>query len=176
MHGFFLTLSRAMAWLGGLVLLALILLTCVSVTGRALSGLSPGIGPVRGDFELIEAGIAFCIFAFLPLCQITGGHATVEIFTTRWSGAANRWRQMLTDVTFAAVLIVIAIQLAAGMESKLRSGQTTFLLEFPLWWAYGASLAGACVAAMVATYIAMLRLAELALRRPLLPATTDPEA
>jgi hypothetical protein len=38
-------------------------------------------GPVKGDFEVVEAGIAFSIFAFLPICQLHGGHATVDIFT-----------------------------------------------------------------------------------------------
>ena len=33
------------------------------------------------DYELVEAGVAFAIFAFIPLCQIYGSHATVDIFT-----------------------------------------------------------------------------------------------
>jgi len=57
-----------MAILGGLVLSALILVICVSIVGRTI-----GIGPINGDYELVEAGIAFSIFAFLPLTQITAG-------------------------------------------------------------------------------------------------------
>ena len=45
-----------MAILGGLVLSALILLICVSIVGRTI-----GIGPINGDYELVEAGIAFSI-------------------------------------------------------------------------------------------------------------------
>ena len=45
------TVARAMAWLGGLVLMALTLLSVLSIAGRALSGL--GLGPVPGDYELV---------------------------------------------------------------------------------------------------------------------------
>ena len=100
MHRWVLTLARWMAVLGGLVLLALVLITCVSVAGRILNGwlhsdflqglipgpadwlIGIGVGPLLGDFELVEAGIAFAIFAFLPICQLYAGHATVDIFTS----------------------------------------------------------------------------------------------
>jgi TRAP-type C4-dicarboxylate transport system permease small subunit len=186
MHRFFLTLSRLFAYLGGLMLVALIFMTCASVLGRwandmlhgmvgagvmpgvAQWGLDAGIGAIRGDFELMEAGIAFAIFAFLPWCQITGGHAAVDLFTSR-PPRADRILRAITEGLFAAVLVVIAVQLGAGMVSKLQSGQTTFLLQVPLWWAYALSLSGAAAAAGVGLYMAAARLAEAWLGRPLLP-------
>jgi len=193
MYLFFLKLSRAMAYLGGTMLSALVLLTCISVIGRSINSLmhadfmkenapgfatwmlGTGVGPINGDFELIEAGIAFSIFAFLPLCQITGGHATVDVFTARLSPAVNRGLQTVIDLVFAVVLVVIAVQLYAGTESKFTSGQVTFLLEFPLWWAYALSLGGAVVAAIVSVYIAYARVAELATGRKMLPENTGAE-
>jgi len=178
MHRFVLTLSQRMAWAGGAMLCLLISVTALSVLGRGMNGalqsetvqqampqlaawlLSLGIGPVLGDYELVEAGIAFSIFAFLPLCQITGSHADVDLFTARWSPRANRWRQMITDIAFAVVLVLIAAQLAAGTASKMKTGQTTFLIQFPLWWAYALGLSGAAVAALVSLYVAALRVGE----------------
>ncbi len=55
--------------IGGVVLVLLTIMTCISIVGRA--GLTIGLRPVKGDFELIEAGVAFAIFAFLPWCQFT---------------------------------------------------------------------------------------------------------
>lgn len=187
MYAIMLRLSRLMAYLGGTMLVALVLLTCLSILGRSLNGmlhsdffqtslagfsdwaLAIGVGPVNGDFELIEAGIAFSIFAFLPLCQITGGHATVDIFTSQMSDRANRILRIITDVAFAAVLVLIAVQLLGGMQSKLRSGQTTLLIEFPVWWAYALSLVGAVMAALVAVYLATMRIAEGITGRTILP-------
>lgn len=178
MHSFMLKLAKAMAILGGLVLSLVILIICASVTGRALNtalhsdlaqAVSPelanwfigiGTGPITGDFELVEAGVAFAIFAFLPLCHITAGHATVEIFTDKLGAVINRWLRMVTEIVFAAVLILIAWRLYEGMMSKLGYGETTFLLQFPIWWAYAASLIGAIVAAIVGTYVAAVKTAE----------------
>lgn len=188
MHRLFLGLSRGCAWLGGLVLAGLILMICVSVLGReaadiaqamvaagwfaraAQSALDAGLGAVKGDFELVEAGIAFAVFAFLPLCQITGAHATVDIFTSRLPPRAGLALRAGIEVVFAAVLVLIAVQLGAGTLGKWQSGQTTFLLQFPAWWAYAASLAAAGVAALVGVYMAALRLAEAWAGRALVPA------
>jgi TRAP-type C4-dicarboxylate transport system permease small subunit len=148
-------LSRFMAVLGGLVLTALILLTCASVLGRAV-----GLGPVTGDFEIVEAGIAFAIFAFLPLTQVSAAHAAVDVFTAYLPPGANRVLRMLWEVLLAAALIVIAVQLGQGLQSKVRSGQTTLLLQFPVWWSYAASLVAAGIAAAVGCIVAGVRIAE----------------
>ncbi|MDX2482171.1 MAG: TRAP transporter small permease [Pseudodonghicola sp.] len=178
MHALFTALSRFMAILGGIVLSALILLTCVSILGRSLNGflhsdfvmgiipgfahwlIDIGVGPVNGDFELVEAGVAFAIFAFIPLCQITAGHASVDIVANILPRGVNRFLRMVTEVIFALVLILIAWKLADGMLSKKGYGETSFLLQFPIWWAYAASLFGAVVSAIVGTYMASVRVTE----------------
>jgi TRAP-type C4-dicarboxylate transport system permease small subunit len=101
--------------------------------------------------------MAFAIFAFLPLCQITAGHATVDIFTNWLTGRRFRLLQFAIEVLFAAVLITIAVQLKEGMDGRIRSGQTTFLLQFPVWWSYAASLVGAVAAAIVGVWTALAR-------------------
>ena len=170
-------IARAFAIIGGAVLLALILMTCASVAGRAINTilhsdpvqatmggladaiLATGVGPILGDFEVVESGIAFAIFAFIPLCQITGGHATVDVFTSAFPTRVNRLIQMVADILFALVLILIAWRLYEGMQDKLRYGETTFMLQIPVWWSYAASLAAA-VAAASGVYVAALRVVE----------------
>lgn len=182
----FLRLARLAAILGGIVLSLLIILTVVSVTGRGLntfahflidaglltglaqSALDAGVGPVMGDFELVEAGVAFCIFAFLPLAQISGAHATVDILTSQFSVAFNRVLSMLWEVLFAVVLIVIAWKLYEGMAGKMRYNETTMLLQFPVWWSYALSLAGAVAAAIVSVYVAAARVTEVLTGRTIL--------
>lgn len=175
-------LARVMAIIGGLVLVFLIVMTCVSVLGRGLNtvfhgwvgqilpGMSKwflnlGVGPILGDFELVEAGVAFAIFASLPLCQIAGSHATVDIFTKNLPRDVSRFLLMVTEILFACVLILIAWRLYEGMLSKKSYGETTFLLQFPIWWAYAASLFGAIIAAISAVYMAGVRTAEFLSRR-----------
>jgi len=170
--------ARLMAICGGLVLTVLIVLICISVIGRSLNGLlhgwigavmpgisawalDLGVGPINGDFELVEAGVAFAIFAFLPLCQISAGHASVDIFTAKLPTRINRVLLLAIEVIFAVVLIAIAYQLYNGMLSKQRYGDTTFLLQFPIWWAYAASLSGSILTAVISLYVAGIRALEL---------------
>lgn len=191
MHAFFTRLARAFALLGGLALSVLIVMTCLSILGRSLNSLlhsdvlqgwmpavangllATGIGPIDGDFELIEAGMAFAIFAFLPLCQLNGAHASVDIFTSRLPSRLDACLRMVIEMIFAAVIVLIAVKLFAGMESKRSSGQTTFLLQLPLWWGYAISVPGAFAAAIVSIYIAISRLIEVTTGRVLLPAERE---
>ena len=169
--------ARLIAICGGLVLTVLIVLICISVIGRSLNGLlhgwigalvpgvsawalDLGVGPINGDFELVEAGVAFAIFAFLPLCQISAGHASVDIFTAKLPTRINRVLLLAIEVIFAVVLIAIAYQLYNGMLSKQRYGDTTFLLQFPIWWAYAASLSGSILTAVISLYVAGIRALE----------------
>jgi TRAP-type C4-dicarboxylate transport system permease small subunit len=130
--------------------------------GLAQALIDAGIGAIRGDFELVEAGMAFCIFAFLPFCTVTGGHATVDVFTNFLPRRVNLVLDAAIAVLFAVVLVTIAVQLQAGMARKMGSGQTSFLLQFPVWWAYAASLFGAVISALAGVYMALVRLYELA--------------
>lgn len=179
--------ARGMALVGGLVLVTLVVLTCVSVLGRGLNtlghsdllvGLSEplanaliatGVGPLTGDFELVEAGIAFAIFAFLPICQLHGGHATVDVFTSFMPRGVNRLLRTFWEVVLTAVILLITWRLYAGMQNKMDYGETTFLLQFPVWWAYGASFIAALIASLVGIYCALARIAELVTGRQFLP-------
>nr|WP_086016994.1 TRAP transporter small permease [Wenxinia marina] len=180
-------IARVMALLGGLVLVALVILTCLSVIGRGLvtlghsdvlTGAAPGlagwlngtgVGPIPGDFELVEAGVAFAIFAFLPICQLRSGHATVDIFTNLMPGGIARTLVVFWEIVLALTLVLIAWRLYEGFSDKLRNGQTTFLLQFPVWWAYGASLIAASAAALVGVWCAAARAAETVTGRPIMP-------
>lgn len=130
--------------------------------------LDKGVGPVLGDFELVEAGVAFAIFASIPLCQITSGHASVDLIANRLSSGVNRFLRMVIEIVFALVLVVIVWRLYEGMISKKSYGETTFLLQFPIWWAYAASLFAAVMAAIAGVYMACVRVAEFFYRRSLI--------
>jgi TRAP-type C4-dicarboxylate transport system permease small subunit len=178
MHSVMMGLSRGLAMIGGIVLSALILMTCISILGRHastalnsdmmqnfapalanwLSGL--GIGPIYGDFELTELGMGFAVFCFLPLCQITSGHARVDIFTAFLSDTINRWLRLIIETIFLGAIALIAWRLSIGMSSRMRTGQTTYLLEWPVWWPYAACMVAASGAVIVAVYMVYIRVLE----------------
>ncbi|MEM7214539.1 MAG: TRAP transporter small permease [Pseudomonadota bacterium] len=165
-------LARWMAFLGGTVLLCLVAITCISVLGRILntvghypfvkeniaflSNLLTKAGPIVGDFELVEAGVAFAIMAFLPWCQLNRAHAAVELFTGFLPKTPNRLLAMFWEILFAAVMVIITWRIYVGTTDKMRYGETTFMLQYPVWWGYAACTIAAGVACIIAIYSAWL--------------------
>lgn len=143
-------IARGLALLGGLALVALVAMTCVSITGRALIPL--GLQPVKGDFEMMSMGMGFAVFAFLPWGIYTRGHATVDLFQGIMPGGVNRAVDLLADLGFCAVAVVMAWRLWAGMLDKRSYHETTLILQVELWQAYALALLGAVGFAVVAGF------------------------
>lgn len=180
-------MARLMAIVGGIVLTGLIILTCLSVFGRGLNTLghsalltgmsqsvadlliSTGVAPISGDFELVEAGVAFAIFAFLPICQLYAAHATVDVFTSTFPKRLQDVLRTFWEVVFALLIVLIAWRLYEGTVSKYSYGETTLLLQFPVWWSYAASLFAAIIAAIVAIYCAFTQVVELVTGKKIIP-------
>jgi TRAP-type C4-dicarboxylate transport system permease small subunit len=151
-------LARALAVLGGLALLSVTGLTVASITGRVFT--RQGLGPIPGDFELVEALTAFAVFAFLPWCQLRRGHATVDVFTRLLPERANRLIDLVCEILMALVVVLIAWRLWYGMIDKMRYHETSFILQFPLGWAFAAAWAAAAAGIVVSAYAVWLRLRE----------------
>lgn len=151
-------IARYLAILGGFALLAITLLTCLSILGRAM--INFGLGPIKGDFELVEAGVAFAVFSFLPWCQLNRGHASVDLFTNMLSASLNRWINLIAEILMAVALFIMTWKLWDGMTSKIRYGDTTFILEMPVWIPYAASFFSLSITCIVAFYLVFIRLSE----------------
>lgn len=158
-------LARALALAGGVVLVAMTLITVVSIVGRSLVPF--GLGPVPGDYELVEAGAAFAVFTFLPWCQLKRGHATVDVFTSLLPAGANRFIDLVTEILMTFVIVLIAWRLWDGTIDKLNYGETTFILQFPVWWAYGVCVVAAAVGIVVSLFMLVMRMREVMLGRSL---------
>lgn len=159
-------LARGLALAGGIVLIVLTIMTVVSITGRAF--IWAGLSPVPGDFELVEAGVGFAVFAFLPWCQMIRGHATVDIFTNFLPPAANRVIDLITEILMTVFITVVAWRLWHGMLDKMRYHETTFILQFPVWWPYAVCVAAALVGVIVSFYLLYVRILEVATGDPML--------
>lgn len=143
-------LARAMAILGGIVLILLVAVTCASIVGRSLTFM--GLNQVNGDYEMVELGVGFAVFAFLPWTQYARGHARVDLFETAFA----RWQNLLSDLASDLLLLAIAVvggyRLWLGMLDKLNYGETTFIMQFPIWQAYASGVLGMAVFVIVAAF------------------------
>lgn len=136
-------LSRAMAWLGAVVLTLIALMSVVSIIGRALSGF--GLGPVPGDFELVEAGTALAVFCFLPWCHLKGGHAVVDMLWNSYPPAVQRVLMVLTDALMFVVWALLVWRMSVAMGEYRHNNEVTFILQMPVWWGYAASMPAAVI-------------------------------
>ncbi len=135
--------SKWSAIFGGLVLCAITVMIVASVSGRALIGL--GLGPVPGDFELVEVGTAVAVFFFLPWCFLRGGHATVDLLYMHLPPLVQRVVTVISDLLMLLVWLVLTWRLWEGTLEKRAYLETTFILQMPVWWGYALCLLGAGV-------------------------------
>jgi len=146
------------AMLGGAALIIVLLLTVVSIAGRSL--VFAGLGPIPGDFELVEAGTAFAVMAFLPICQFHRGHVTVDLFLSRVGRRPNAVIDVLANLLMTGAAAVLTWRLYLGMLDKRSYGETTFILQFPVWWGFAAALLGGIVFTLVCAYTVFRSLRE----------------
>ncbi|WP_375596431.1 TRAP transporter small permease [Algihabitans albus] len=150
-------LSLALA--GGAALLAITALTVISVTGRGL--IAVGLGPVPGDYELVEMAAAFAIFSFLPWCQLQRGHVTVDLFMAPLGRRANLTADLIGNGLLTAAAGVIFWRLWLGLLDRQTFGETSFILGIPIWIGYLFAALGAALFVVVSGYTVLRSLREL---------------
>ena len=143
-HGILGGLTRGLAFVGGGFLLAAIVITMLSVSGRYVFGT-----PVPGDYELVELTCAIGIFLFFPYTQSVGGNITVEFFTAKLSARKRRLLDIGNDVIFTLVAVMLTWRLSEGLMDKFASGETSILIRIPLWWAYSVAVASMALLSVV---------------------------
>ena len=128
--------TRVLALAGGVLLLVAVVLSVTSISGRYVFS-----APVPGDYELVELICAVAVFLFFPYTHSIGGNLTAEFFT---SGLPRRWRialDIIHDTIFALVAALLAWRLGSGMLDKMDNGDSSLLLQIPLWWPYTVAVA-----------------------------------
>ena len=157
----------AAAYAGGVLLAGLALMTVASILGRRFSGL--GLGAIPGDYELVAHGVALSVFAFLPWCQLTRGHVTVDLLIDLLPPRGKAAFGLMADALVAAASLVILVQLWRGFGEKLPYGsdalraalgmgtkpffpETTYELEIPTWIPYGVAVLLAALFVVTAPY------------------------
>lgn len=128
---------RGLAWFGGALLVGIALLTVASIVGRAFSRF--GLGPVPGDFELVEAGTALAVFCFLPWCHLRQGHAAVDLFWSHYPPALKRLLTVAWDAAMLVLWTLLTWRLGVAALDYRSNGEVSFILQMPIWWGYAAS-------------------------------------
>ena len=119
------------ALLGGIVLLAIVLMTAKSATRDFLFN-----RPLQGDFEMTEMWVAVAVFMFLPYCQQTGANVTADIFTARASPRTVALLELVSALIALGFSLLLLWRMYYGLLDYREYVETTTILHVPIWYAY----------------------------------------
>jgi TRAP-type C4-dicarboxylate transport system permease small subunit len=121
--------SKVMAIAGGLVFVALVVMSIVSITGRKLFS-----APVPGDVELLQICAAVASSTFFAYCHLVGGDVKVDFFTQNLRPAIVQWLDAVGSLLVGVFGALIAWRTAAATLTLKASGEETMILGLPQWW------------------------------------------
>ena len=123
-----LALSKATAIAGGLVFVALVVMSIVSIVGRKLAA-----SPVPGDVELLQVCSAFASSAFFAYCHLNQGDVKVDFFTHHMRASRIHFLDTVGSLLVGLFGALIAWRAGVGALSVKEAGETTMILGWPLW-------------------------------------------
>jgi TRAP-type C4-dicarboxylate transport system permease small subunit len=127
---------EACALLGGVLLLAIALMTSWSATSGWLLA-----RPLPGDVELVEMLTAVSVFMFLPYCQLTGANVTADLFTARAGPRTIALLELFAAVVAFGFSLLLLWRMYLGLLDYRQYVETTTILRIPIWYAYVPTLA-----------------------------------
>ena len=142
-------LSRLLAMIGGLLLVAMTLMATYSIGMRAIFD-----EPLLGDVELVQMGCGIAIVFFLPLCQLRRGNVIVDVFTLHASERVRNTLDGLGGLLMAFASALLAWRSAIGTGDAFGTGEESIIMGLPIWWSMLAFAPGFALLALVSLYTA----------------------
>lgn len=139
--------GKAMAVSGGMLFIALIAMSLVSIIGRKL-----GFGSVNGDIELMQTGTAVAATAFLPYCTLLGEHIKVDFFTENLRDSLKLPIDGIAELLLGGVAVLLAWRTTLSAISIYDSEEVTTLVSLPLWIPTALLIPGIALMAVCAFY------------------------
>lgn len=143
-------LVRLLAWVGGALLVAMIVLTCANIFSRTVWL------PVRGTFELMGyAGAVATAFA-LAYTQSKKGHIAVDILVVAYPPAAKRVVHILNTLLCLAFFVLAAWQIAVKARILWKTGEVTETLQV-IYYPFTYAVALGCLALAFSLLVELLK-------------------
>ena len=132
------------AAIGGMILVAMAVMTVVSVVGRAFFS-----HPILGDVELVQLGCAVVVASFLPYTQFRRANIIVDFFTTGASARTQHLMDTLGTLLYTLVLALVSWRVAVGGIDIKAAGESSMLMDLPLWIPYLLMVPGLALSALI---------------------------
>lgn len=128
-------LSRAMFWVAGLALVAMMLLTGADVALRLFRT------PILGTYELVGLLGALAVGFAIPQTTLQRGHVRMDFLTDRLASRGKARLGRLTSLLGLGLFAVVGLNLWDLGDDLRRAGEVTLTLQLPQHpVAYGVAL------------------------------------
>lgn len=122
------TATKTSAIFGGLVFVAIVLMSIVSIVGRKLWAV-----PIPGDVEMLQMAAAFASASFFAYCHLNGGDVKVDFFTAKASAATVHRLEALGSLLVGVFGALITWRATVGALAIREAGETSLILGLPVW-------------------------------------------
>jgi TRAP-type C4-dicarboxylate transport system permease small subunit len=143
--------AKAFAVAGGLVFVALVAMSLISIVGRKLAS-----APVPGDIEIKQMGTAVAAAAMLAYCEMARHHLRVDFFTAKLSTKNKNRLDAMSHLLLAGVAMLLAWRTGVAAISLKEAGETSMVLSWPVWPAVAAMVPSLLLLAAAGAYNGVL--------------------
>jgi len=140
--------TQLSALFGGVVFLAIVVMSIVSIVGRKLWAM-----PVPGDVEMLQMGAAFASASFFAYCHLNGGDVKVDFFTAKARAATVHRLDALGSLLVGVFGSLITWRATVGALSIREAGETSLILGWPVWIAQILMMPGFLLLALSGFYM-----------------------
>ena len=125
-----LSTAKWFAFAGGVIFTGLVIMSIISIVGRKLFS-----APVPGDVELLQLCAAFASATFFAYCHLMHGDVKVDFFTANMTSSRRLVLDSVGSLLVGLLGTLLAWRTAAGAISLKEAGETSAILELPVWLA-----------------------------------------
>lgn len=141
-------LCKVGAVLGGLVFVALVNMSIVSIVGRKLASM-----PVPGDLELMQMGSAVGAASFFAYCHLTRNDVRVDFFTQRLAPRVVAGLDAAGSLLVGLFGALVSWRTWVGAMNLKEYGETSAILGWPIWVAQALMVPGFALLAAAGFYM-----------------------
>lgn len=120
------TPGRVLEYVGGAMILAMMVVTTIDVVGRYFFS-----KPLWGGFETTEILMGLVVFAGMPMATARRDHITIDLFDAMLSWRTRCWQAALGDLVCAAIAAALAWRIWMRGQQLVNVGETTMQLGIP---------------------------------------------
>ncbi len=147
---FLLAVARLMAIIGGLVFVGLVVMSVISIVGRKTVGFV-----VPGDVEVLQMLAACASASFFPYCHLIHGDVKVDFFTHNLSQKTLWLMDAVGSLLIGLVGALIAWRAWAGAMMVMDNGETSMILQWPVWIPQALMVPGFVMLAVSGAYMSV---------------------